>query len=908
MLGFHKALYRLRTLFRARLAGQRVDEGIELHRREPVQSRSTKRPMSTNGGSDVRPIYDVAAVGRAYHTDAQLSRSLDSLLSAFRLAFRSLLKRPGFCLGVVGTLALGIGANTAVFSLVDALLLKPLAVHEPERLLGIYTVQEQTPYGGSSSTLYDAFRSRASTLDGIAGYWTAVLSYRDGDDTRDVFATLTTGNYFQVLGVPAELGRTLTPTESHDGTENHQVVLSAAFWRRNFAADSTIVGRNILVNGQLLTVVGIAAKDFQGTDLTVVPDMWLPLSLLPYLQLDMLTQAGQLNPHMAILTLFGRLAPGVDIQRASAELRSVAHGVATTSPFAQGGVGESSGITVIPLAQAAAGVRNRPVLIRVTQGLVAIVLTTLLLACLNVANLLLIRAQERTRELAIRAALGAGPRQLASQLLVESSVLAFAGAAAGIVGAGAALSALSGVTLPGGIRIDNLHLAINLRVLTFTCVIAVLTALAFGIVPTAMGSRLRFGAILGHRTQGHRVGLNRFILAAAQVALCIVMLVNAGLLIRSVRAGFSTDLGFDVSRLAAISVAPSKQGRYADAFGEYQEVVAALRGNPGTTAAAAATHVPLAPFATQPVGTGPAPDNGVATTHSVMMGVNYITDDYFTVLDVPLVAGRMFGEQDVRSAPRVMILNESAAKHLWRGRSPIGQVVHTPWFGPANLTYVVVGVVKDTKYGGTGETETPFAFVPMAQVEPAGRSIHFVSRSANPHHTLASMQRTLAEIAPTLRPAVRGTRGPRARLLTEQVAATLAPHRAGAALLTAFAMLSLVVSAVGIFGSVAYSVSQRTAEIGIRLALGSRASQILRLVVGDTLRAVASGGIIGLATAFAVTRFVAPLLVGVGRFDLFATSVAVALMVFVAAAAALLPAWRALRIDPLRAMRVAADP
>jgi hypothetical protein len=372
-------------------------------------------------------------------------------------------------------------------------------------------------------------------------------------------------------------------------------------------------------------------------------------------------------------------------------------------------------------------------------------------------------------------------------------------------------------------------------------------------------------------------------------------------------AGLDTSIGFDPRAIAAMTMAPRYEGRYAEVVSDYEAVVDALEGEPTIAAAAAATHVPLARYGTRLFGPGPVPAASGAGREagSLLVGVNHVSERYFDVLGVPVLQGRAFTRQDRAGAQRVVILNESAARALWPGESPIGKLVHGRWFGPLSFTYVVVGVVRDTKYAGLNDSHVPFAYIPLAQEEAPGAAITFLARSrsaAAAPAVLPVMRRTAAAAARVLRVASEAS-GPAVRLVSDQIVALLAPQRFGAALLSAFALLALCVSAAGIYGTVAFAVSRRTTEIGIRMALGARPVHVLSVVLLDTGVAVGAGAAAGLLGAGLTTALLRRLLYGVGPLDPASFAAGLLVTVAMATAAALVPSWRSVHIDPVRAIR-----
>ncbi len=811
-------------------------------------------------------------------------------------ALRALRKRPGIVAAVVVTLALGIGANTAVFSLMDAVLLHPLAVGDPSRLVTVYEATRETPYGTSALSTYRELSARARTVAGMAASFTTTLPLGD-ENPLDVQVAFVTDTYFTTLGVRAARGRVLTPGESRDGSPL-TVVLSGALWRTRFGADPGIVGRHVRLRGRVFTVIGVAPDNFLGTNLSAIPDAWVAVPAIGTLGIDMLSRGGEANPDVPVFTMIARLAPGVTREQAAADLDLLvrqADAAGRSSLYVQHPRAGMPVVSVVPIVESATSMSDRASLLQFMRLLFGVVALTLLLACMNVANLLIVRAGERATELGIRTALGANAGRIARQVLTENALLGLAGGGAGIAVAFVTLRLFSTFTLPGRISVDHLSLALNARVLLFTTVISLATALAVGIVPALQATRTNIIDVL-RRQEGQRQSLRtRGALIAAQVAIALILLVGAGLFLRSMRAGLSTDLGFDPRPIAAVSITPKFEGRHADNVRPYLEIVSQMQKRAGVTAAAAATHVPIGGAAMRTVEIGPETGAPAADQRSVMAGIGNVTDDYFKTIGVPLVAGRTFNSADVVTAPHVMVLNESAARALWPHESPLGKLVHSRGF-----TYTVIGVARDTKYITLQDRTVPFAYVSIVQ-EDFYASVSFLARSAEPRAALDVLRQTVHTVAPDLKTPDFARLRP--RLVSEQVDMILAPQRFGAELLAAFALVALCVSAVGIYGTVAYAVGQRTTEIGVRMALGAQASSILSLVLTETGIAVASGLLIGVAGTLVSSRLLAHSFSGIGAVDWLAFAGGACAVLVVAASASWIPARRAMQIDPARAMR-----
>jgi predicted permease len=823
---------------------------------------------------------------------------MTSLPQDLRFALRSLRRRPGFVATVVLTLALGIGANTAVFSLVDAVLLRPLPVHEPERVVAVYeTLNEKTPHGSMAYPNYRALAERTATLAGLAAFTVAELAIDAGDRPEQLSAGLVSGNYFTVLGLRPAAGRLLGADDDRAPGASPHVVLSHAFWSSHFAADPAVVGRTLRIAGHPFTVVGVAPRGFRGTELQSAPVLWVPLAMHRSLSLSLLSRPNALEtPFLSVFSLVGRLRDGVTAAQATAELNAHFVRIREENPSPMSGMGGpqiAAPITVLPVTEGAT-LRDRDDLLRFVRLLLGTVVLTLLLACVNVANLLLVRGAERSAELGVRVALGAARRRIVRQLLVESLLLAVGGAVAGLLVGVATTRLLSAFTLPGGIGLDAVGLGLDGRVLAFTLALAGITALVFGLAPAVTAARVDPAVTL--RAQGGRATrrLPHGLLVGTQVAISLVLLVGAALFLRSVRAGLTTDVGFDPEPLAAVSMEPRLTGftseRALRLYGEAAERAARI---PGVTGVAVGTHVPLARAATLPFS---ATAGGATTSDGkpadVMAGLASVSPGYFAVLGVPLRAGRDFTARDDGEAEKVAIINETAARRFFAGAPALGGQIAL--FG--DMRYTVVGVVPDTKYESVRDEAVPFVYAPLAQ-EPGVAGVSVIVRSATPAAALPALRAALHEADPTV--PLRD-----ARLVARQIDTVLMPQRFGAMLLSVFGLVALAITAVGIYGTVAYTVSQRTTEIGIRRALGAQRGDILRLVLRRTGVALVGGTLVGGGVALAGTRTAEHFLYGVAATDLVAFAAAAGLLVVTTIVVALGPARRAARIDPARAMRV----
>lgn len=806
-----------------------------------------------------------------------------SFLTDVRFALRGFRRRPTFAAIVIATLALGIGVNTAVFSVIDAVILHPLAVAHPNEFVAIYGQSTGLLYAPSSFATYREVAEHRSTFTAVSAFATTSLTFGTGNIDRELTTSLVTSNYFTNLGVHAALGRTFMPSDPVEIGANPTVVLSAALWRAQFGADRAIVGQEIRLNERPLTVIGVLPDQFHGTNLAAVPDVWVPVSMAPILNVSLLSKGTLLNEDVPLFSMIGHLGAGLTVERATADLSAGRRRPTELS----GSAAAPTGFTVVPINEAAAAVSDRSTLFRFVRLLFFVVALTLLLACLNIANVLLVRASERAAEFGIRTALGASAGRLARQLIVESTLLSLAGGLGGLLLGYVTVRLLSSFTLPGGILIQRLDLGLDQRVLMFTFLLSLVTAVIFGLIPAVQSLRANVIEVL--RQQGGQAApvRGRAFSLAIQVAISLMLLVGAGLFMRSLQAGLSTNVGFDARPLAMLSARVKLDGLHAEVIRPFLDIVNEMTKTSGVTAAAS-THVPLAStWLREFVAGSPSNPEG----QSVMLPMESVTAEYFRVLGVPLVTGRFFDERDVKTAERVTILNESAARAFWPGESPLGRQIT---FSKA-LAYTVIGVVSDIKYTTLQDKGVPFAYAPLLQEDLHGR-INFLVRSNNPQAALANLQRTASIIAPDLK-------GLRAGLVSDEINAVLMPQRFGAMLLSILALVALSISGVGIYGTVAYVVARRRMEIGIRLALGARRFDVLALVLRQSATAVGTGVVIGIVGAVSTTRLLAHFLYEVTALDWIAFAGSIVLVVVLSIAAAVVPSVRALRVDPVKAIR-----
>jgi putative ABC transport system permease protein len=813
---------------------------------------------------------------------------MQAFLRDLRLAARSLARTPAFTLGVVLTLGLGIGVNATMFGVVDALFLRPPAdVHDPGGVVRVYLRRNFGVMGDvtGSSTGFPSYRDLRDNVPAFAV--TAAVTNRSmslgrGAASRQVHVQAVSHTYWRLVGVTPVLGRLFAADEDRPGGAR-VTVLSWGFWQRQYSGASDIVGRALELGSGTYTVIGVAPRRFGGLDLNA-PDLWVPI--------EAAASAGETGPPEALdsrswswMTVVARLAPGATSDGAAAAATVVYRRGFPASEQAEahatvllGAVQEARG----PIATSDA---------RVSRWLGLVALLVLLIACANVANLLLARGVARRREMAVRAGLGAGRGGLVRLLLVESLVLAAAGGGAALVMAMWTGTAVRRFLVP---QLDRDLPLLDPRVLVFTAAAVVLTALLAGIVPAALTSRTDLTDALksgGHGTTA-RSGRTREMLLATQVALTLVLLVGAGLFVRSLRNVQGLDLGFDADRIVVASPDFDAAGVSADAANAtFLRLVDRLGQVPGVEAVAASMGTPFGwSFSTD------VRAEGVDSIPRVASGgpyFNRVTPQYFATLGLRIVRGRGFTTGDRRGAERVTVLGATMARLIWPGQDPLGRCIYVE---ESRECTRVVGVAADTRRESVTDSGAVQYYLPYDQLDHGKISALFVRTRVDARSLVETVRREIHAAEPGL-PYVQ------AFTMSQQIAPQLRSWRLGAAAFTAFGLLALVIAATGIFAVIAYGVSQRTQEFGVRMALGAQAAEILHLALGQGLRAVAGGLALGMLGALALSRAIASLLYGVRPTDPAVYGGVAMALVAVAAAAAWLPARRAAAVDPLVALR-----
>ena len=820
---------------------------------------------------------------------------MNNFLQDVRYALRTMRKSPGFAAVAIITLALGIGANTAIFTVVNAVFFHAIPVKNPERLVSIFTTDPRVSIGtftilpvshpNAEDIAADVKAFSAVTHSGFG--FAGVSMTVDGHPDR-YFAEVVTGNYFDVLGVNAGLGRTFRPEEDREGAAP-VVVLSYGLWARKFASNTNIIGQTVQLNGQGFTVIGVAPQGFQGTTNLGGPDMWVTMSLHDQLFSGLAKTMFKQRRYLGFAAV-GRLKDGATVQQASQELKALASHLEQAFPEANKG----RTFVLVPLLETNINPNFRNFAKLAGTVLMTVVGFVLLIACANIANLLLSRATGRKREISIRLAIGASRGRIISQLLTESVVLAIAGG-----GLGLGLAVLGRNVLwkfrPPFLLNTNMQLELDTRVLLFTLLVAIGTGLIFGLAPAIQASRPNLVSELKERVggevySGRRLGF-RSILVAIQVWLSLVALIGAGVFLVSLRNAQTLDPGFDTHNLGMIAMDVATLNYEPPRVKEFQRrVLEVVQNVPGVQQATLSTSVPMfnGGFGRTiyPEGQEDMKDRGV-----MFAQVDAVTPNYLQTMHIPLLRGRDFDSSVREDSPKVAIINEAAAHHFW----PKGDALDKrfKFFGDDSWVQVI-GVARDSKYNTLGEDPLPYMYLSLLQY-PSPAVAVFFRTGPDTAGVIGSVRTKVQELDRNLPLTNVWPYG-------EVISQALWLPGFGASLLAIFALIAVALCAVGIYGVVGYSVGQRVREIGIRMALGAKQSDVLLMVIGQSTLALGIGMVVGLGTALLGARTISSLLYGTAYPPAAFIGMAI-LLGAVGLIATYIPARRAAKVDPIVALR-----
>lgn len=798
---------------------------------------------------------------------------------------RTGIKTPVATVAIIATLALAIAATGVAFSLVNTVLVRPLPVRQPDRLVRIYSsFASGFQYFTVSYPDCADLRDLRSVFSGVVTEEPMPVSIGVSGTYERVWGELVSGEYFSVLGLSPALGRLFDPTHENAADDRPVVVIGHGLWQRRFGGSREVLGQAIVLNGRPFSIIGVAPKGFHGTNLGLLPDVWLEKTIRP----------GETARSRGARAAFvvGRLQPGVGIEDTRATLDVLARRLQQTYPDTNRGIR----FTALPESEGRVHPMARGGVLGLSGALAGAAALGLLLACANVAGALLVRAAARRREVGVRLALGATRGRIARQFLTEGVVLAVVAGGIGLALACAVARVLSAIRIPiargAPLAFD---IAIDGRMLAFSVLVTALTVVGFGLAPALEASRVNLVAALKDAGGGVRAGLRRLrlrdALVAVQIALSMLLLVGAGLFLRSLQNAHGVDLGFDPSGVVLTSVDLTPCGYKPDESRQFwRRLVARLAGLPRAESVSLADRAPLelniTTMAIAPEGYHPPADGGWP-----MVEFAVVDAGYFRTLHMTLVAGRDFGNQDTDVSVPVVIVNDVLARRFWPGTSSAGKHVTTR----TGARYEVVGVARQAKYLSFGEEPKAYVYLPLNQRE-MGAMTAVVRGSGDPVTFLQEVRDTVRAMDDTVPIYNVAT-------LPDHVKVALLPARAGAVVLNLVGLVALLLTSLGLYGTVAYSVSRRTQEIGVRRALGAQRIDVVWLIGKQVAVLAAIGVVTGLAAGAAGAQFLRSLLYGVTAIDPFVFSVTPIVLVLVCVAASWAPTWRALRIDAAGALR-----
>jgi len=813
---------------------------------------------------------------------------METLIQDLRFGFRRLLKGPAFTIVAVLSLALGVGANAAIFSLINAVLLRPLPITDPSKVLSVQVVGKNDSLDAFSYPNYLDFRDRNEVLSGLLVYRFAPMSLSRERNNERVWGYEVSGNYFDVLGVPAVRGRMFSPEEDRARNASPVAVLSYGCWQRRFGADPQIVGKEITLNGHTFNVVGIAPEGFTGTEIIYTPEVWVPMMMADWIEpgSQWIESRGSGN-----IFAIGRLKRGVSVKQAEASLNLLAEQLGKEYPETN----EGRTISLMPPGLIIPSLRGA--VVSFAWVLMAAVALVLMIACTNLAGLLLARVTERRKEIAIRLALGANRMRLIRQLLTESVLISVVGGAAGVVLAVWIVAVVVAFKPPVDFPL-TIALELDWRVMLFSLLVSLATGIVFGLMPSLQASKPDLVTSLKDTTAqaGYRRSRLRSGLIVVQIALSLVLLVAAAVVVRAlltqtVNPGFQTENGL------AMSVDLGLQGYDETRAREFQRrMVESVSALPGVRSASIADFLPLSlNYSGNGIyieGQEPVRGADVPTAMVATVGVRY-----FETMGIPLLQGRDFSEQDKKDTPQVAIVNEAFARSFFPGTDPAqGAIGKRISFKSVQGPFVqIIGVAKDGKYFNIAEEPRPFVYSSLLQ-NYSSQTILIARTTFDSNSMIGSVRNEVQKLDPGL-PIFD------IKTLSEHMRLSLFPARIAATVLGGFGALAVTLAIIGIYGVTSYSVAQRTREVGIRMALGASQAHVLRLVLGQGIVLVGIGSVIGVVASIALTRLMSGLLFGVTSTDPLILVAVPLLLAGVALGACFVPARRATKVDPMVALR-----
>jgi predicted permease len=873
------------------------EEELEGHLQMHIEDNVGKGMSATEARRDaVMKLGGVEQTKELYH-DRQTLPVLEVLMQDLRYGVRMLRKNPGFTAVAVLSLALGIGANTTIFTVVNAILLSALPVRDLPHLVQMDTVDSKTLVTQARSEKlqmsypnFQDYRRENQVFTDLAAFMPTAVTWSGGAEPRQVQAQLVSATYFDVLGIRPSQGRFFMPDEDTKPNGNDVAVLSYALWANKLGSDPGIIGKPLIFDARPYTVIGIAPRGFRGTITFFSPEqVWIPTSMKDQIlggkEKDYFNERRFLS-----VNVFGRLKPGLEMTAAEASLKTMATHLETEFP--KDNMGRS--VALSPLADAAVGVNDHSRIALAGAMMMGVVGLVLLIACVNLANLLLAQGARRQKEISLRAALGAGRTRIVRQMLTESMLLSLAGGVVGLAIAYAGRSILWSLR-PPFIEQSGIDLSLDSRVLLFTFGVAIFTGLIFGLVPAIKASRPDLMEILkaGGRggTMGWRRDPLRSLLVVGEMALALITLVGAGLFLHSMQNAQKTDLGFEAKNLLAMNFDLAAL-HYEEGRGQqfYRAAVEKVKSAPGVASASIASNFPLGGGFLRTV--FPEGQDETSGYRGTLTLVDDITPNYFDTLRIPVTRGRIFTDGDRMETSPIAIISEAMAKQHWPNEDVLGKRFH--FIGDTTLREIV-GVVANSVVNEVGEDPQPIVFLPMTQDYAPAATLQ-VRTTGNPENVEATTRAALQSLDPNL--AITNV------FTIEQIMSqALWAPRMGGFLLALFGALALVLSAVGVYGVLSYSVNQQIREIGLRMALGAQRGDVMRLILGQGLRLTVLGLGLGVLVALGLMRVLVSLLFDVRAYDPTTYTAVTLLLTAVALLACYIPARRAMRVDPMVALR-----
>jgi predicted permease len=821
---------------------------------------------------------------------------IETLFQDIRYALRGLRKNPGFAIVCILTLALGIGANTAMFTVINAVLIRPLAgVMNPGGLVILERLQKNNPDFAFGYPDYLDYRDQSQSFTGLAARCRTALTLSHGTTER-IVGELVSNNYFSVLGVNPTLGRFIAAEDVQTEDEAPVAVLSYGVWQRVFGSDPEVAGKSILLNGRRFAVIGVAARQFAGTTVGSPTDVWLPLTMQPT-AIPRMSRGVLHNRNAGWIEIFGRLKRNVPLAEARNELQIIAGRLAAAYPESN----EHRSVDVIP--SFGMDPDDRAALEKFFGLLIGSVGILLLISCSNVANLLLSRADSRCREIAVRLALGAGRWRLVRQLLTEGLLLSLLAGSLGLLLAPWAGNLILAFRQPL-YALHNVDTTPDGRVLAFALLVALLTGVLFSLAPALQSSKPDLVVTLKDNTPGAgRRSRLRSVLVSSQVALSLVLLIVAGVTVRRMQQIVNQNPGFTTSHLLMMSISPSVQG-YSETQGEYLygELLARAERIPGVESASLAVTVPPEDWSTRVsiFYEGQVPPLDYVRGHEFEVGIrvdmNTVAPKYFRTLEIPILRGRDFTELDKAGAPLVGIVSQKLAQRLWPDQDAVGKRIEWPsWVGAPRPPIEIVGVSAGARYRSLIADVPLLLYVPASQ-NYSGTQTLVVHTAANPEDLVGAVRSAVNSLDRNLSVFA-------VKTMAEQMGDSLWQPRMAAGILGSFSIFALILAAVGLYAVVSQWMGQRTREIGIRMTLGAQPRDVVRLTLGYGAGLAIWGIVAGILFSSALTRFVSVVLFGTSSPEALTIAVIAALLLIVALAACYIPARRAMRVDPMVALR-----